>query len=819
MKNEEAEISIIRTRKRSAQGLKTSLVAVIAVLFCYLAENSRSAEILDPSYNGKALSEWLLELHRRPAPEEFPEEFQKRLLDPEQFEKIYEKKKFRDQGAIRQIGTNGLPTLLALLGVTEQNIKATLSRLKSSELHGDWWNEAARVEDVRNLAFEGFEVLGTNAAPAIPELTKMLRNSDALFEAARALTRVGPSGFSALTNALTDPNGSVRGAVIWWLREADPIYSQVVERLLIERLRDPDPGNQHNAAQFLTGKDPSAIPELIKMLDDDKNYFAVSGAAEGLSKFGPAAKAAVPKLLAIYTNSVASQDRATADVWEVSVMDALKAIDSEAAAKAEALLVKSGALNAARFGYTTTLLSNGMELIVGGYIHTEVGSFSNRYLASAELNDPATGKWVETGELSMPRNSHTATLLADGRVLVAGGTDGKGHALASCEIYDPTIGKWNLTGSLNKARFYHMAGLQPDGRVMIAQGHTGQNPLDDSEFYDPATEKWALGPSITNLHPVVRQGHTATLLRNGQVLIVGGFWSTTAELYDPAKGTWAYTPAPVFEAGGLVYTATLLRTGHVLVTGDRGNPKTYDPEIAEWKDTAAMVTKRFGGTATLLTNGNVLVAGGQDNREHALASAEQYEPATTRWSKAAPMHTARFSHTATVLRSGLVLVAGGEVPDRDVLATAELYNPATGKWTETGKLKTPRSGHIATLLPGGKVLVVGGSDGGGPTASCELYEPSTGKWIPTGSLNVACSDNSATLLPNGNVLLAGSFHNPGGSCSRVEIYDAKSAKWIQARSLTAPRNSHTATALPDGTVLFVGGEVVNRWEIYDVSKK
>jgi hypothetical protein len=74
-------------------------------------------------------------------------------------------------------------------------------------------------------------------------------------------------------------------------------------------------------------------------------------------------------------------------------------------------------------------------------------------------------------------------------------------------------------------------------------------------------------------------------------------------------------------------------------------------------------------------------------------------------------------------------------------------------------------------------------------------------------------------LPNGNVLLAGSFHNPGGSCSRVEIYDAKSAKWIQARSLTAPRNSHTATALPDGTVLFVGGEVVNRWEIYDVSKK
>jgi N-acetylneuraminic acid mutarotase len=167
----------------------------------------------------------------------------------------------------------------------------------------------------------------------------------------------------------------------------------------------------------------------------------------------------------------------------------------------------------------------------------------------------------------------------------------------------------------------------------------------------------------------------------------------------------------------------------------------------------------------------------------------------------------------------MVLVAGGEVPSRDALSTAELYDPATGKWKETGQLKNPHSGHTATLLPNGKVLVAGGSDEGGATVSCELYEPSTGKWSLTGSLNAACICNSATLLPNGNVLLAGSFRNTSDSCSRVEIYDAKSGKWIQSRSLTTPRNCHTATALPDGRVLFVGGEVVNRWEIYDVSKK
>jgi hypothetical protein len=128
--------------------------------FVYLAANSRSAELLDPSYNGKALSEWLLELDRKPSPEELSAELQNQQFSSEQIDKVYKKKKARDEGAIRQIGTNGLPTLVALLGVTEENVKATLAKLKSSELHEEWWSERARVEDVRNLAFEGLKYWG-----------------------------------------------------------------------------------------------------------------------------------------------------------------------------------------------------------------------------------------------------------------------------------------------------------------------------------------------------------------------------------------------------------------------------------------------------------------------------------------------------------------------------------------------------------------------------------------------------------------------------------------------------------------------------------
>ena len=161
-------------------------------------------------------------------------------------------------------------------------------------------------------------------------------------------------------------------------------------------------------------------------------------AALALCSYGPAAKAAVPKLLSLYTNS-----------WVPEYMWALKAIDKDAAAEAEQLLVNSGPLNSARSGYTKTPLPNGKILIAGGCIHTEFPTVSNRHLSSAQLLDPATGKWTETGEMSAARYDHIATLLPGGKILVEGGygshpPNTAQHPLSSKELYDPATGIWTV---------------------------------------------------------------------------------------------------------------------------------------------------------------------------------------------------------------------------------------------------------------------------------------------------------------------------------------------------------------------------------------
>jgi HEAT repeat protein len=451
------------------------------------------AKSAEPVYQGKSLSQWLLELQQRPSGEEVSEEIRKqKQYDPDALERIYERKREQDQEAIRRIGKNGVPTLLDMLGATSGTVTDVVQKLQAKEFREKWWNDESRAEDLRSLAVDGFTVLGTNAESAVPGLTRLFRNVETSFDAARALTKVGPKGFAVLTNALGNPKDPARGAAIWWLREA-PIDAEMKDRLLALSLTDKDQVNRHNAAIFLEGKDPAAIPLLIKMLDESANYLAVSGAAEALAKYGVAAKDAIPKLFSIYTNHVVIRDRQEAQAWAFSLISALKAIDTNAAANAEAFLIASGPLNLARNGHTTTLLPNGRELIAGGYVHTEIAGVTNRILSSAQLNDPASGKWTETGTMNVPRHSHTATLLRDGKVLVAGGTDSNGHALDSAELYNPTTGKWTKTGSLNIARFYHSAVLGADGRVMVENGHTGSDPLSDKEFYDPVSGKWTAG--------------------------------------------------------------------------------------------------------------------------------------------------------------------------------------------------------------------------------------------------------------------------------------------------------------------------------------
>ena len=518
----------------------------------------------------------------------------------------------------------------------------------------------------------------------------------------------------------------------------------------------------------------------------------------------------------------------------------------------------TGSLATARAYHTSTLLANGKVLVAGGVEEVEEVDLINLSsgdlpLASAELYDPATGHWTVTGSLANPRSSHTATLLANGQVLVAGGNVGE-YTLASTELYDPATGVWSPTGSLltasegytatlltngqvlvpgggvSSAELYDpatgtwyptgttmtvgTATLLPSGQVLIAGGESAYSSAS-AELYDPGVSSAAQGPDAfipTGSLTAARYGHTATLLPNGQVFVAGGGYST-AELYNPATGGWDPTggnPAFSTATDRSYHTATLLPNGKVLVAGGEdedwgnlANADLYDPATGTWIPTGNLNTARNSHTATLLPNGKVLVAGGYkydvNGNKVPLASAELYDPATGHWAATGSMEMARSGHTATLLPNGKVLVAGGGY------STAELYNPATGAWTLAGNLATARADHTATLLSNGQVLVAGGNGTNGNLASAELYDPATGAWTPTGSMGTARYYHTATLLPNGKVLVAGGYGPPNGILASAELYDPATGVWSLAGYLYTPRASQTATLLADGQVLVAGG--------------
>ncbi|MFY9608402.1 MAG: kelch repeat-containing protein [Blastocatellia bacterium] len=341
-----------------------------------------------------------------------------------------------------------------------------------------------------------------------------------------------------------------------------------------------------------------------------------------------------------------------------------------------------------------------------------------------------------------------------------------------------------------------------------------------------STTQKSTGASIPGDLNQRRSGHTATLLTDGKVVIVGGLpvaskRSSDTELFDPETGTWSVTGK--LQAARIGHTATLLTDGKVLVVAGSGiddrpiaSAELYDPATGNWSATGNLIATRFFHTATLLPDGKVLVTGG--GKFFSLSSAELYDPSTGTWSETGKLNTSRLGHTATLLQNGKVLVAGGVFDDGDfdvfLLNSAELYDPETGTWSETGSLNTPSSRPSATLLQNGKVLIAGGSNNAGLTDSAELYNPDTGTWSITGNLHVPRRD-PATLLPNGKVLVAGG--------STAELYDPQTGTWSLTARLNAPRGFHTATLLPDGRVLAAGGnsaiprfsELLNSSELYD----
>jgi N-acetylneuraminic acid mutarotase len=343
------------------------------------------------------------------------------------------------------------------------------------------------------------------------------------------------------------------------------------------------------------------------------------------------------------------------------------------------------------------------------------GSAAGVPTSSAERYDPAAATWSTRPSMVIPRLGHTATTLADGRVLVSGGTGGAGLTFASAELYDPVGDAWALTATMSSARTLHTATLLPDGRVLVCGGfgqRSGSLPsvpastdqtLATAEIYDPRTGLWSSVPSMV----AARADHRAAMV--------------------PASSNAG-------SAGGGVLVAGGQNGGSALVAAE-----LYDPVANSWSSVGSMASAREAHALCVLSDGRVLAAGGT-SAGVVLTSCEVFTPAAGTWRPAAAMTGGRANHTASPISGDQVLVAGGYSQGQP-LSSAELYDAARDTWRAARSLNEGRAAHSGCVLDDGSVLVAGGtSTPGQPPA---VPAPGGSNEIPTAELYHPASTSSA----------------------------------------------------------------------------
>lgn len=343
---------------------------------------------------------------------------------------------------------------------------------------------------------------------------------------------------------------------------------------------------------------------------------------------------------------------------------------------------------------------------------------------------PMAGAIVSTSAMSLARYAHTATTLADGRVLVLGGFTSEVQAAQSAEAYDPVAGRFRALPRMVTVRHSHTATVLPDGKVLIAGGYAaGSTTVASAELFDPATNTFTATGSLQS----ARAGHVAVLLKNGKVLIAGGVgpeWSflSSAELYDPATGRFT-----------AVSDMTVARESHAAVR---------------------------------LQDGRVLIVGGHRDRRADIilyASAEVFDPEDNRFRRVGDMLTRRHKHDAVLLADGRVLVIGGsdERDTQGLYRSTEIFDPARGTFSEGSLLARPRYKHngSSVLLPTGKVLIAGGA------GEAEVLDPRTGTTsVVPGATQLSGQFSAVAMTRSGQVLITGGYGRAQGPQSLAWVY-------------------------------------------------
>lgn len=385
----------------------------------------------------------------------------------------------------------------------------------------------------------------------------------------------------------------------------------------------------------------------------------------------------------------------------------------------------------------------------------------------------ATGRWTATGDLPAAAGWYgrhdNAIVLADSKVLVMGGADGSSAALARAAVYDHTTKTWTATGSLQTPRRLHTATRLSDGRVLVAGGISGtaQFPapgLAAAEIYDPHDGTW----KTTGSMHTPRWGHSAVLVGE-KVLVAGG---TTIRSAQSVKA---------------LHSAEL-----------------FDPATGTWTETTPMTDARSGHPAVVLANSRVLVVGGTlptaRDEDTALAYCELFDPTGNgSWTPTGALLAPRAGHQATALSGGTaVLVTGGRAPggpgdgtfDPFSRAGAELYVQDTGVWTAVPDMPGGRTLHRAVPLGTTKVLVVGGSDGAGDDvgfASAALFDATTRSWSAAGGLATGRFAFAAAPLSDKRVLVAGGVVRSGQAAASPETQElTKTAEYFDVDAAVTP---------------------------------